>query len=115
LYTPGDRSERFHRLSEQIGFAEHAVHGALAGGDDVLVEHHVAQLSVTGLGMAQSAVLDGRYFVGQQPVVAGWRSGQVIQLQGLGRGFLRNGPPAIPRPGLTLCLQQTSDSVTPGC
>ena len=74
--------------AEQVRPAQHAVHGALAGGDDVLVQHHVAQLPVACLGMAQREGLDGGHLVGQQAVIAGRTARQVGK-----RSCLRAGPP----------------------
>ena len=73
--------------AEQVRLAQHAVHGALAGGDNVLVQHRVGQLPVSCLGMAQREGLNGSHFVGQPAVVAGRTPRQVGK-----RSRLRAGP-----------------------
>ena len=65
------RPRRVVPPTEQVRLAEHPIHRALAHTGDVLVQHHVGQLSVARLRMLQRKLLNRLNLVGEQPVVAG--------------------------------------------
>ena len=67
---PG-RPRRAFPPTEQVRLAEHPIHRALAHTGDILLQHHVRQLSVARLRMSQRKLLNRLNLVGEQPVVAG--------------------------------------------
>ena len=67
---PG-RPRRAFPPTEQVRLSEYPIHRALAHTGDVLVQHHVCQLSVARLRMSQRELLYRLDLVGEQPVVAG--------------------------------------------
>ena len=64
---PG-RPRRAFPPTEQVRLAEHSIHRTLARTGDVLVQHHVGQLSVARLRMSQRKLLYRLDLVGEQPV-----------------------------------------------